>query len=434
MEHLIRRHRTLAAGLLVVMLLTATACAVGPLAGLFPQAASVPAANPSAASVAPAPAAPSAPSAPATAPRAASKDFALVTEVWNVLQQDYVERNRLDSEKLTQGAVRGMIEALNDPYTAYIDPNSFRVDQESLRGSFEGIGAVVAVREGQIIIVSPFTSSPAEKAGVRPGDAILAINGQSTKGLSLQEAVLKIRGARGTSVKITIRHAGEKESIDLQIVRADVRIETVSLNVPDDKLAVLRITQFNQRTDQEVRAALEEARRKDVKGIILDLRNNPGGLLDVTVNVASQFLKEGLVLYEVDNQGRRTDWPVQPGGLALGLPIVVLANQYSASGSEVLAGALQSAKRATLVGVKTFGKGSVNVIRSLSDGGGLYVTHARWYTPSGNLIEGKGLEPDIEAPLPPGANDATAPRVDAGPDVQLQKAHDVLAQQMGLAR
>ena len=150
MEHLIRRHRTLAAGLLVVMLLTATACAVGPLAGLFPQAASVPAANPSAASVAPAPAAPSAPSAPATAPRAASKDFALVTEVWNVLQQDYVERNRLDSEKLTQGAVRGMIEALNDPYTAYIDPNSFRVDQESLRGSFEGIGAVVAVREGQV--------------------------------------------------------------------------------------------------------------------------------------------------------------------------------------------------------------------------------------------------------------------------------------------
>lgn len=417
MEHLTRHSLKITACLLAVMTLVATACTALPLANVLPQASSAPSAS----------AAPAAPSAPAAAPRAASKEFALVTEVWNILQQDYVERNRLDSEKLTQGAVRGMIEALNDPYTAYIDPNSFRVDQESLRGSFEGIGAAVAVRDGQIIIVSPFTSSPAEKAGVRPGDAILAINGEPTKGLNLQEAVLKIRGARGTSVKITIRHAGEKESIDLQIVRADVRIETVSLNVSDDKLAVLRITQFNQRTDQEVRAALEEARRRDVKGIILDLRNNPGGLLDVTVNVASQFLKEGLVLYEVDNQGRRTDWPVQPGGLALGLPVVVLANQYSASGSEVLAGALQSAKRATLVGVKTFGKGSVNIIRSLSDGGGLYVTHARWYTPSGNLIEGKGLEPDIEAPLPPGANDAS-------PDVQLQKAHDMLAQQMGLAR
>ena len=427
MEHLIRRHNILAAGLLAVMILIATACAALPLSGLFPQTATAPAANPSAASVAPAPAGQPKPSAAAPAPKSSGQDFALVTEVWNVLQNDYVEKSKLDSQKLSEGAVRGMIEALNDPYTAYIDPGSFKMDQESLRGSFEGIGAVVAVRDGQIMIVSPFTASPAEKAGIRPGDAILAINGQSTKSLNLQEAVLKIRGPRGTSVKLTIRHADQKESLDVDIVRDSVRIETVSLNVSADKTAVLKISQFNQRTDQEVKAALEEAKSKDVKGIIIDLRNNPGGLLDVTVNVASQFLKDGLVLYEVDNAGHRTDWPVRPGGLALNTPLVVLVNQYSASGSEVLAGAIQADKRAPLIGVKTFGKGSVNIIRPLSDGGGLYVTHGRWYTPTGVLIEGKGLEPDIQAPLPEAANETS-------PDTQMQKARDVLAQQMALTR
>jgi len=427
MEHIINRHRALAAGLLAVMILAATACTVAPLSGLFPQAASAPAVKPTAAASEPAPGVQPAPAAQPSAPKSASQNFALVTEVWDVLQRDYVEKNKLDSQKLSEGAVRGMIEALNDPYTSYIDPSSFKVDQESLRGSFEGIGAVVAIRDGQLMIVSPFTASPAEKAGIRPGDAIMAINGQPTKSLSLQEAVLKIRGPVGTSVKLTIRHADQKESLDVDIVRASVRIETVTLSVSDDKLAVLKISQFNQRTDQEVRAALEEAKGKGVKGIIIDLRNNPGGLLDVTVNVASQFLKDGLVLYEVDNEGRRTDWPVRPGGLAVNMPLVVLVNQYSASGSEVLAGAIQADKRAPLIGVKTFGKGSVNIIRPLSDGGGLYVTHGRWFTPTGNLIEGKGLTPDIESPLPEGATETS-------PDTQMQKARATLEQQVAQAR
>lgn len=419
MEHIISRHRILAAGLLAVLIVAVAACTALPL-NQFLSKAAVPVAQPVAASQ-------PTPVATPSAPKSAGQNFALVTEVWDVLQRDYVEKNKLDSQKLSEGAVRGMLEALNDPYTAYIDPNSFRVDQESLRGSFEGIGAVVAIRDGQLMIVAPFTASPAEKAGIRPGDAILAINGQPTKSLNLQEAVLKIRGPVGTSVKLTIRHADQKELLDVEIVRASVRIETVTLSVSDDKLAVLKISQFNQRTDQEVKAALEEAKGKGVKGIIIDLRNNPGGLLDVTVNVTSQFLKGGLVLYEVDNQGRRTDWPVRTGGLAITTPMVVLVNQYSASGSEVMAGAIQADRRAPLIGVKTFGKGSVNIIRTLSDGGGLYVTHGRWFTPTGNLIEGKGLEPDIEVPLPQGANETS-------PDTQMQKARAILEQQVAQAR
>ncbi|MBI4308458.1 MAG: S41 family peptidase [Chloroflexi bacterium] len=411
MRHTPRHYSFWAPGLLAVLALLAS-CTLLP-AALAPAQ--------------PAPAV-SAPSAVATPTGAAgSGNFATITEIWNILQQDFVDRKALDAGKLSRGAIKGMLEALNDPYTAYVDPNSFRVEQESLRGTFEGIGAVVAIREGQLIIVAPIASSPAEKAGLRPGDAIMAVNGEPTKDMGLQDAVLKIRGPRGSMVKLTIRHQGDQGPVDVEIVRAEVRVETVSLQVPEDKLAILRIAQFNQRTDQEVMAALREARRQGAKGIVLDLRNNPGGLLDVTVAVASQFLKSGLVLYEIDSQGRRKDWGVQSGGLATDLPLTVLVNQFSASGSEVLTGALQSNKRAPVVGVKTFGKGSVNIIRPLSDGGGLYVTHARWYTPDGQLIEGKGLQPDVEVPLPTGSAESSR-------DVQLEKAHDILVQQIAQAR
>jgi len=248
------------------------------------------------------------------------------------------------------------------------------------------------------MIIAPIPDSPAAKAGIKAGDIVLAIDGTSTSEMSLEEAVIHIRGPEGTSVKLLILHQGETEPEEIEIVRAEIKVASVYLEMRED-IAYIYITNFSERTNEELTTALESLSQQAANGIILDLRSNPGGLLEAVIDVASRFLKEGVVLYVVDNQGNKSSFSVKPGGVTTELPMVVLTDNYTASASEVLAGALQDHARAIIAGARTYGKGSVNTLYKLQDGSGLYLTTARWLTPDGRLIEGKGIEPDYPLEL-----------------------------------
>lgn len=337
--------------------------------------------------------------APATsAPPSTEQGLDTVQEAWGIIFQEYVEKDKLNASTLSQAAIKGMVEALNDPYTSYLDAQHYQISLGELEGKFEGIGAYVEIKDEQIMIIAPIADSPAAKAGIRAGDIILAIDGSSTSGMSLEEAVLNIRGPKGTSVRLLVRHQGETEPGEIEIVRAAIELPSVDFVMKED-IAYIRISSFSEQTNKELSPVLESVVQKKASGIILDLRSNPGGLLTVVVDVASRFLKEGVVLYVVDNQGEKTSLSVKPQSITTDLPMVIVTDNYSASGSEVLAGALQDYGRATIAGGTTFGKGSVNTLHQLKDGSGLYITTARWLTPNGRLIEGKGIEPDYPLEL-----------------------------------
>jgi carboxyl-terminal processing protease len=355
-------------------------------------------------------------------PRATSEfpeELHTVEEVWWLLSEDYVNNDALDPEELSRAAIEGMLEALDDPYTSYLE--SYDVVSSALEGgSFEGIGAVVTMKDGEFSVVSPIAGGPAERQGVRAGDKILEIDGETTSGLSLTEAVLKVRGEIGTTVTLLILHQNENTPVIIEIIREEIQIDSVYLDMLPDNTALIQITQFAEETSDELITALNDAIQGDALGIILDLRGNPGGYLDVTVDVASEFLDGGIVLHEADEAGNIIkEWSASSGGLAIDLSIVVLVDGGSASGSEVLAGALQDRERATLIGTQTFGKGSVNVVRELSDGSALVVTTARWLTPDYHQIEGVGLTPDIEVNI-------TADDIASGRDPQLETATQYL--------
>jgi len=331
-------------------------------------------------------------------PAGDGEGLGLVEEAWNIIFRDYVDRDQLEPGKLSRGAIEGMIEALNDPYSSYIDAETYKIGMSGLEGEIEGIGAQVGVREEKLTIISPIPDSPAAQAGLRSDDVVLEIDGELTAEMSLVEAVLKIRGPKGTTVTLLIQHRDEAESMEIKIVRATIELPSVVLEMKGD-IAHLKITHFSRRTAAELQTALQDIDQANAKGIILDLRGNPGGILEAVVEVASCFLKDGVVVKVVDNRGGETTLEVKPQEIVNELPVVVLVNGYSASGSEVLAGALQDYRRATIAGSQTFGKGSVNVPRELQDGSGLYITTARWLTPNGRLIEGEGIKPDIELEL-----------------------------------
>lgn len=331
---------------------------------------------------------------PGPLPNEVPEEFRELWEVWRTLQQDYVDLKALDPKTFARGAISGGLKALDDPYTAYIPVDHYQLQLDELDGSFEGIGAVVNQRDQRIVIVAPLRNSPAERAGIRAGDALLAIDSVPTEGMSSSDAASRIRGKSGTTVTLRVS-TGSALPRDVAIERAVIIVPTVTVNRLEGGAVHISLASFGRRTDDDLRRTLAGLDLDETTGIVLDLRNNPGGLLDTAVAVASQFLEDGLVLYEVDRDGAESSQPVRPPGSATNEPLVVLVNRGSASASEVVAGALQARGRAVLVGEKTFGKGSVNVLRRLSSGAGLYVTTARWLTPDRRPIEGIGLQPEV---------------------------------------
>ena len=343
-------------------------------------------------------------------------EFGRVNEAWDLLQREHIDRSSLDASDLSGGAIRGMLDALNDPYASFLDPQRFGEEESKIQGVFEGIGAQVGIREELLTVIAPLPDTPAERAGIRAGDVILEVNGESTEDLSLQEAVSRIRGRKGTTVELLVLHANELDPVLIPIVRGEIPLETVRFNMLDDGIGHLQISSFASTTNGHVAEALQEFRANNGRSLIVDLRYNPGGLLGVVVDVTSQFLEEGLVTYELDGLGNRREWKVSSGGNGRDIPMVVLVNQYSASASEVFAGAIIDHDRAPVVGESTFGKGSVNTRHRLSDGSGIYYTIARWYTPNGTLIEGSGITPTIAVEADP----------EAASDPQLDKAIELL--------
>ena len=332
------------------------------------------------------------------APFGSTQSLDVVDEAWDILFRDYVDKDKLDETKMSQGAVRGMVEAVDDPYTAYLDPATYELSLTRLEGTYEGIGATVSIEDDQIVVIAPIAGSPAEKAGIRPGDKVLEIDGVSTEGMSLVEAVVIIRGPQGTPVRLLVLHQDETEPVEIEIVRDEIELPSVRYEMRED-IAYITISHFSELTNGQLSSALESITHEAATGIIIDLRSNPGGLLQGVIDVASYFLTEGVVVDVVDNRGGHTTATVTRKEIATDLPLVILVDSFSASGSEVLAGALQDHGRAVIAGTTTFGKGSVNILRQLKDGSGLYITTARWFTPQGRLIEGEGISPDYELEL-----------------------------------
>jgi len=331
-------------------------------------------------------------------PPAPRQDFDTVAEVWDLILQDYVDKDSLNTSLLKQGAIKGMLEALDDPYTSYLEAEAYHLASGNMEGKFEGIGAEVAVEDEQLIIIAPIANSPAAKAGIRAGDKIIEVDGRPTSEMSLAEAVLNIRGLKGTPVTLLILHQGESEPVEIEITRAEIEMSSVNYEMMED-IVYISITHFSQRTNEELSHAFPLITDEAPTGIVLDLRRNPGGILQTVIDVTSHFLEDGVVGNVVDNQGNSSALTIKSTGVVTDLPLVVLVDSYSASGSELLAGALQDYNRATIAGIRTYGKGSVNVLRQLGDGSGLYITTARWFTPSGRQIEGEGIEPDYELNL-----------------------------------
>src|SRR3990172_1036687 len=331
-------------------------------------------------------------------------DFGVLEEIHRILQEDFVDPAAVDPNLLRDGAIAGEIAALGDPHTVYISPEDYALGIDLIGGTFEGIGAQVDLdpTTGEIVIVAPFRGSPAEQAGILPGDVLVSVDGESAQGWSVADAVQRIRGAEGTPVTLEVRHSSG-EVITVTITRATIVVPTVFTREVQDEsgatvkdLAYIEVQQFTDKTLDDLRKELVRIEDSNYDGLILDLRRNPGGGLDATVSAADMFIDDGVILTQVDRDGNRRTYEAQAGGEALDIPVVVLVSRGSASGAEVLAAALRDHGRAKLVGEQTFGKGSVNHLRELSNGGALYVTIARWLTPNGEQIEGVGLKPDFE--------------------------------------
>lgn len=352
----------------------------------------------------------------------------LLTEIAEVLEQDFVDEARVDPELLRDGAIQGMFEALNDPHSTYIDPQTYALSRDDFEGAFQGIGATVSKQENYVVIVQPIPDTPAAEAGLEAGDIILAVNGESAENWSVEEAVLQIRGPRGTTVDITVRH-GDGTEETLTITRDEIPVNSVTTTTPTgtfldedgepvEDIGYVRILQFSRNTPQELRDAITTAQENGAQGLIIDVRSNPGGLLAETVEIADMFLDEGVIVSQVDRDGNERTASARDGQFTE-LPIVIIQDEFSASGSELFAAALQEHDRATVVGTNSFGKGTVNHAVELSNGGAVYVSIARWLTPDGNQIEGRGVIPDVPIQL-------TLEDIEAQRDVAIFRALNVL--------
>jgi carboxyl-terminal processing protease len=325
--------------------------------------------------------------------RSSNVNFDLYWDVWDMVQKKYVDED-VDHVALFYSSIQGMVAGLNDPYSVYFPPREAKAFADSLSGEFEGIGAEISIKDNQLTVIAPLPTSPAERAGVRAGDQIIAINGTDTTGITIEEAVSMIRGKKGTEVVLTIRHESDSTFQDITVVRDTIEIPTILVEKEAD-IAYIRISYFNQDTWRDFNAVVTELVADRPSGIILDLRSNPGGFLETSVDIASEWVTTGPILIERERGGVEKVFTTRGAHRLAGIKTVVLVDEGSASGSEIVAGALQDAGAATVIGAQTFGKGSVQDFQVLPDGSALKITIAEWLTPNKRVINDVGITPDI---------------------------------------
>jgi carboxyl-terminal processing protease len=394
--------------LTVVALLVALVTSVAFLAGFAARASFAPGPTTAAAETA----------------RSEQEAFRVFWEAWHILERDFYG-DLPDAQEMTYDAIRGVIDDLDDKYTAFLEPKMAAVVREDMSGSFEGIGAVVNMNDdGQLEIVRTFEDKPAARAGLKPGDIVLAVGDTVIEEMSVFEAVALIRGPAGSVARLTVKRQGVEEPFIVEVVREKIEMPVVESKMLDDDIAYLKLAEFNAQAASKLKTRLQSLVAEKPRGLIFDLRDNPGGFLDVAVEIGSQFVGEGSILLERLKGDEHRDYPAQGGGLATDVPLVVLVNGGTASASEIVAGAIQDAGRGILIGEQTLGKGSVQLSHYLSDSSELRVTIARWFTPNGRAIHGGGLAPDIQV-------DMTAEDIEADHDPQLQRAIEYL---QGLTR
>ncbi|MEX0877476.1 MAG: S41 family peptidase [Candidatus Spechtbacterales bacterium] len=322
-------------------------------------------------------------------------EFSLVEDVWNIINEKHVGKDEIDKQALIFGAIRGMIRELDDPYSVFFDASETEDFLTSVSGHFEGVGIEISIKDGFLTVITPLKDTPAAGSGIRAGDIIVKIDGEDTRDITLEEAVSRIRGPRGTQVVLTVLRE-ESEEVDISIIRDRIDVPSVEWELIEENIAYIELTHFSEITSDDFTKIAQEILESPADRIIVDLRNNPGGFLDVSIDVAGWFFEKGatVVIEETTSDGNRKHVSSGPGSLA-GFPVVVLQNQGSASAAEILAGALRDNSGAEIVGEKSFGKGSVQAFENLPGGTSIKITVARWLTPSGQYINDKGIEPTI---------------------------------------
>ena len=375
-------------------------------------------------------------------PPSASADFSLFWNVWQKMFQYYFDAKTLDAQKMVYGAITGMVASAGDPFTSFLPPKENQDFKQDIGGEFEGIGAQLDLKDGRIIVATPLKGSPAEAAGIKPGDYILKVDGQDTTGWTVQDAVTKIRGPRDTKITLNILHTNARAPVDIPVTRNTILVPSVEswvksvssiteikdasesaqiVNRPD-RIAYLKLSRFGDHTNDDwihaVDGILAEQKNGEIKGLVFDLRNNPGGYLEGAVFIASEFIKSGTVVSQKNSDGTKQDLTVDRAGRLTDMPMVILVNKGSASAAEIVAGALKDYNRGKIVGETTFGKGSVQTPFDLTQGASVHITTGKWFLPKGDSISQKGITPDVVV-VPPDLYSATD-------DTQLAKAIDLL--------
>ncbi len=369
---------------------------------------------------------------PADVHRARSADdleakLNIYLQVLDTVKNDYLEKN-LDNTKLMYGSIRGLLESLDDPYTRFLEPASYKEMKIRLSGSYSGIGIYIGMKDKQLMVISPIKDTPAWKAGLKPKDAIVTIDGRPTKDMALDEAVGYIRGPNGSFVTLGVIRGSAKEPKEYKIVREKIVIKSVETEIFEGNIGYLKLNTFeNQNASEEMQKSLKYFKSRKVPGLILDMRNNGGGLLQNAIEIGSMFIKDGVIVYTIDREGKK-ETISSSGNPIWDKPMVVIINESSASASEILAGALKDNRVAAVVGTRSFGKALIQNVKQMDDGSAVLITIAKYLTPNGTDISKKGIEPDyvVEIPTEEATEIALEQKVDDKSDAQLKKAEEVL--------